>query len=205
MCSIQSYISCTSSKKGKRTVLRKRFFSTFTGSLYWFVDLNVAAAAGTSSSLGKISGTGPTGVMLYIFSQQTSAYPLATRKSRASGRTYMRINLPMTLGIMFLNMFKLRRFPKSRHIPIQMPQPFMQRGKPGADVADVAFEMLDVDGVEADDGGVEADVGFGDGGAEVVGGGVGGEVGFGAGERGEEGVDGFFVGFLGAIRRRVFS
>ena len=56
--------------------------------------------------------------------------------------------------------------------------------------------MLDVDGVEADDGCVETDVGFGDGRAEVVGCGVGGEVGFGAVEGGEEGADGFFVGFL---------
>ena len=56
--------------------------------------------------------------------------------------------------------------------------------------------MLDVDGVEADDCCVETDVGFGDGRAEVVGCGVGGEVGFGAVEGGEEGVDGFFVGFL---------
>lgn len=75
----------------------------------------------------------------------------------------------MTLGIMFLDMFKLRRFPKSRHIPIQMPQPFMQRRVTRSYIADVAFEMLDVDGIEADYCGVEADVGFGDGGAEVVG------------------------------------
>ena len=65
--------------------------------------------------------------------------------------------------------------------------------------------MLDVDGVEADDGRVETDVGFGDVGAEVVGDGVLGEVGFGAGEGGEEGVDGFFVGFLGAKGGVVFS
>ena len=78
----------------------------------------------------------------------------------------------MALRIMFLDMFELRRFPKRRHIPIQMPQPFMQCRVSGADVADVAFEMLHVDRVEADDGRVETDVGFGDVGAEVVGGGV---------------------------------
>ena len=75
----------------------------------------------------------------------------------------------MALRIVFLNMFELRCVPKRRHIPIQMAQPFMQRGVSGADVADVAFEMLHVHGVEADDGCVETDVGFGDGGAEVVG------------------------------------
>ena len=80
-----------------------------------------------------------------------------------------------------------------------MPQPFMQSGIAGADIADVAFEMLHVDGVEADYCCVEADIGFGYVRAEVVGGGAGGEVGLGAGEGGEEGVDGFFVGFLGAM------
>ena len=81
----------------------------------------------------------------------------------------------------------------------------MQSGIAGADVADVAFEMLHVDGIEADYCCVEADVGFGDVRAEVVGGGVGGEVGLGAGEGGEEGVDGFFVGFLGAMGVGDFS
>ncbi len=108
----------------------------------------------------------------------------------------MRINLLMTLSIVFLDMFELRRLPKSGHIPVQMPQPLVQRRKPGSDVTDVAFEMLDVDGVEADDGRVEADVCFGDVGSEVVGCGVFCEVGFGAVEGGEEGADGFFVGFL---------
>ena len=56
--------------------------------------------------------------------------------------------------------------------------------------------MLDVDGVEADDGGEEADVGFGDGGAVVVGGGMCGEVGFGLVEGLEEGADVLFVCFL---------
>lgn len=104
----------------------------------------------------------------------------------------------MALGIMFLNMFKQRRLPKRRHIPIQFPQPFMQRRVTRSYIADVAFEMLHVDGVEADYGCVEPDVGFGYGGAEVVGGGVGGEVGFCAVEGREEGLDGFFVGFLGS-------
>ena len=104
----------------------------------------------------------------------------------------------MALGIMFLDVFELRRLAKRRYIPIQLSHPTMQRRIPGAYVADVAFEMLDVDGVEADDGCVEADVGFGDVTAEVVGagGGLGGEVGFGAREGGEEGLDGGFVGGL---------
>lgn len=107
----------------------------------------------------------------------------------------------MTLGIMFLDMLKLCRLSKRRFIPIQFPEPAMQRRVPGSDIADVAFEMLDVDGVEADDGCVEADVGFGDGGAEVVGAGGGllGEVGFGTVEGREEGGNGGFVGGLGSV------
>lgn len=103
----------------------------------------------------------------------------------------------MTLHIMSLNMFKLRRLPKRRHVPIQRPQPPMDGWVPATDIADVAFEMRDVHGVEADDCYVQTDICFGDRGAEVVGSGVRGEVRFGFGEVGEEGVDGGGVGGLG--------
>lgn len=103
----------------------------------------------------------------------------------------------MGLGIMFLNMLKLRRLPKRRHIPIQHPHPPMQRRIPRSDIPNVALEMLHVHGIEADDGGVEADVCLGDVLAVVVGSGVSGEVGFGAIEGGEERCDGVFVGGLG--------
>jgi len=56
--------------------------------------------------------------------------------------------------------------------------------------------MLHVDGVEADDGGVKAYVRFCDVLTEVVWCGVFRKVLFGAVERGEERLDGFFVGFL---------
>ena len=105
----------------------------------------------------------------------------------------------MALGIMILNMLELGRFAKRRHIPVQVAQPVVDGRVAGADVADVAFEVLDVDGVEADEGRVEADVGFGEVRAVVVGcggGGVRGEVSFDAREGGEEGVEGFFVGGL---------
>ena len=81
----------------------------------------------------------------------------------------MRVNLLMALRVVFLDMFELCCLSKSRDVPIQMPQPFVQSGIAGADVADVAFEMLHVHGVEADDGRVETDVCFGDLRAEVVG------------------------------------
>ena len=72
----------------------------------------------------------------------------------------------------------------------------MQRRETASDVADIALEVLDIDGVEADNSGVETYVGLCDGGAEVVRGAVGGKVGLGAGEGVEEWVDGFLVGLL---------
>lgn len=86
----------------------------------------------------------------------------------------------MTLRVMLLDMFKLRRLAKCRYVPIELPQPIMQLRIPTPDVSDIALEVLDVDRVEAYDRGVETDVGFCDVGAKVVWGGVGGEVCFGA-------------------------
>lgn len=68
----------------------------------------------------------------------------------------------MTLGIMALDMRKLRRLPKSLYIPIQMPQPLVQIRIPGPDVADIAFEMLHIHRIEAHNRCEQADVGFGD-------------------------------------------
>lgn len=104
----------------------------------------------------------------------------------------------MTLRIMLLNMRELRRLAKSRDFPIQISHPLVQSRISRANIAKVAFEVLNVDGVEADYSGEETDVGFGYGWTEVEGAGGGGEVGFGAVEGGEEGFDGGFVGFLGA-------
>lgn len=109
----------------------------------------------------------------------------------------------MTACIMPLDMLKLRRAAERLLAPIQAPHPAVQRRVPRSDVPHVAFEMLHVDGVEADDGRVEPDVGFGDVRAEVVwarrGGGLLGQVGFGAVEGGEEGGDGGFVGGLRSV------
>jgi len=70
----------------------------------------------------------------------------------------------------------------------------------GADVADVALEVLDVDGVKADDGRVQAHIGLGDVGAVVVRAaavlGVLGEMGLGAVERLEQRVHVLLVRFL---------
>ena len=44
--------------------------------------------------------------------------------------TYILVDLLMTLRIMLLDMLELRRLPEGRHIPIQFPQPLMQRRIP---------------------------------------------------------------------------
>ena len=98
---------------------------------------------------------------------------------------------------MGLDVLELGRAPKGRDAPVEFPQPAVQGRVPRSDVPDVALEVLHIDRVEADDGRVEADVGFGDVGAVVVRPGVLGEVGFGSVEGGEEGVQGAFVGGLG--------
>lgn len=108
----------------------------------------------------------------------------------------MRIDLMMTLRIMILDMRELSRILKSRHVPVQIPDPLVDGGVAAADVADVCLEVLNVDRVEADDGGVEADVGFGDAVAVVVGAGVLLEVAFDAVKGFEELFYCFFVGFL---------
>lgn len=74
----------------------------------------------------------------------------------------------MTLGIVLLDVLELGRLAESGDIPVKMPQPFVQRRVSGSDITDVAFEVLDVDGVKADNGGVETDVCLRDGFAEVI-------------------------------------
>lgn len=56
--------------------------------------------------------------------------------------------------------------------------------------------MLNIDGVEANNGSVEANVCFSDVGTEIVGSSVFGKVSFGAVEGDEKGVDSFFISFL---------
>lgn len=66
----------------------------------------------------------------------------------------------MTLRIMGLNMCELRRILEGRNIPIQMSQPLMNIRISRSDIPDVRLEVLDVDCVEANHGGVETDVCF---------------------------------------------
>ncbi len=78
----------------------------------------------------------------------------------------------MTFRVMLLDVLKLGRLSESRHIPIQVPQPFVQRRVSTSDIPDIAFEMLNINGIEADDGCVKAHIRFGDMSAKIIGGGV---------------------------------
>ena len=62
------------------------------------------------------------------------------------------VDLPMAFGVVLLDMDELSCLTKSRMVPIQVPQPSMEVWVPRANVTNVAFEVLDVDGVKADEG-----------------------------------------------------
>lgn len=68
----------------------------------------------------------------------------------------------MTRRVVLLDVLKLRRVVESRHVPVQLPNPFVQRWIARSDLAEVALEVLVVYCIEANDGGVETDIGFGD-------------------------------------------
>jgi hypothetical protein len=70
----------------------------------------------------------------------------------------------MTLCVMVFDVLEFRRVLERRHVPVQMPHPIVEVWIASANVANVALEVLYVDGIEAHDGGVETDVGFSDGG-----------------------------------------
>lgn len=69
----------------------------------------------------------------------------------------------MALGVVVLDVLELGRLTKGLGVvPVQMPHPLVQGWIAGTNIADVALEVLDIDGVKADDGGEEADISFGD-------------------------------------------
>ena len=65
---------------------------------------------------------------------------------------YSGIDLLVTLRIVLLDVLELSRVPERGHIPIQITQPLVKRRISRPDVANVAFEVLHVDGIETDDG-----------------------------------------------------
>ena len=118
------------------------------------------------------------------------------------GRNGEGVDLGVAAGVVVLDVEEVGGVAEGGVVPVQVTHPLVDGRVAGADVADVALEVLDVDGVEADDGGEEADVGLGRvRGGEEEGCRGGGEGGFHAVERGEESVHIFGVGFLGPVWR----
>ena len=72
-----------------------------------------------------------------------------------------------------------------------------------SDIADVAFEVLDVYGVKANDSCIETHVGFGDMCAKVVRIGILGQMCLCLVQMFKKRVDGLLIGFLGAVQRSV--
>jgi hypothetical protein len=61
----------------------------------------------------------------------------------------------MTLRIMFLNVREFGSLlPKCFLIPIQIPYPFMYMWIAAPNISDIGFEVLDIDDIKADNGGV---------------------------------------------------
>lgn len=53
----------------------------------------------------------------------------------------------MALGVVPLDVLELRRVIKGGVVPVEVAHPAVDVGVAGADVADVALEVLDVDGL----------------------------------------------------------
>lgn len=71
---------------------------------------------------------------------------------RSNGRYREGVDLRVALGVMILDVQEVGRVLEGRVVPVQVAHPLVGGRVPGADVPDVALEVLDVDGVEADNG-----------------------------------------------------
>ena len=109
---------------------------------------------------------------------------IAVRGQRTPGtgsqESYMGVYLLVALCIMILDMLKLSRLLERRYVPVQLPQPLMQRRITRSNITDVALKMLHIDWIEANDGGIEANICFSEVSTEIVWSSVLGKVSFGA-------------------------
>ena len=80
-----------------------------------------------------------------------------------------RVNIIVRLGVILLDVLKIRRLLKSLHIPVQVLEVIVQEWVVVSDGAKIALEVLHVDGVEPDQRRVGADIDFCQLGAEDVG------------------------------------
>ena len=106
----------------------------------------------------------------------------------------------MTGHIMLLDVLELGGLFEGRHVPVQISEPAMDGRITASDIANVALKVLDIDCVEADDGYVQAYIGFGEMRTEIIRslGSCGVELGFGLVEVSKEVCNGGVVGFLRA-------
>ncbi len=70
---------------------------------------------------------------------------------RTKRRDRQRVDLRVAAGVVPLDVLKLRRVAECRQVPVQVAHPRVDGGVAGTDVANVALEVLHVDGVEADE------------------------------------------------------
>ena len=102
---------------------------------------------------------------------------------------------------MLFDVFKLGRCSKRRHVPIQVPQPLMQGRVAASDITDVAFEVLNVNRVEANNGRIETDVGFGDVFSKVIGIGIFCQVGLSLVQMFKKRMYSLFISFLSTVEK----
>ena len=79
-------------------------------------------------------------------------------RPRPPGRDSLGIHIVVTLAIVLLDMFKVGRVPVLRMPPVHALEPIVQHGILATNHAEVALEVLHVDGVEADQRAVHAHV-----------------------------------------------
>ena len=89
------------------------------------------------------------------------------RKSERN-ETYESIDLGMTFCVMMFDVIEVGSVVEGRVLPIEQSQPSMEMGISGPNVPNIAFEVLNVDGIEADDGREKPDVGLGHSIAEQI-------------------------------------
>lgn len=64
----------------------------------------------------------------------------------------------MTLGVMILDVLKLSRVFECRHVPVQVAHPLVEVRISGANITNVALEMLHIHRIEANNRGVQTNI-----------------------------------------------
>lgn len=123
--------------------------------------------------------------------------------NRPKGSDTVWVNLLMALSVMELNVLELSSVVESRNIPVELADPAVNGREAGADITQIALEVLHVDRVEADDSSEQSDISLGDLIAEEVGlrgGLLLRKMSLNLVERAKERSDSLFVGFLSGCK-----